>query len=76
MYNNYLAPYKAAIEAGVGSVMSAFNLVDGIPATANKWLLTDLLRNEWGFGGMVVTDYYSIGEMKTWPTRKRLPCLL
>lgn len=46
--------------------MSAFNLVDGIPATANKWLLTDLLRNEWGFGGMVVTDYYSIGEMKTY----------
>lgn len=66
MYNNYLAPYKAAVEAGVGSVMSAFNLVDGIPATANKWLLTDLLRNEWGFGGMVVTDYYSIGEMKTY----------
>ena len=78
MYNNYLAPYKAAVEAGVGSVMSAFNLVDGIPATANKWLLTDLLRNEWGFGGMVVTDYYSIGEMKltAWSTRKRLPCLL
>ena len=46
--------------------MSAFNLVDGIPATANKWLLTNLLRNEWGFGGMVVTDYYSIGEMKTY----------
>lgn len=66
MYNNYLAPYKAVVEAGVGSVMSAFNLVDGIPATANKWLLTDLLRNEWGFGGMVVTDYYSIGEMKTY----------
>ena len=49
MYNEYLAPYKAAVEAGVGSVMSSFNLVDGIPATANKWLLTDLLRNEWGF---------------------------
>ena len=66
MYNYYLAPYKAAVEAGVGSVMSSFNLVDGIPATANKWLLTDLLRKEWGFGGMVVTDYYSIGEMKTY----------
>ncbi|WP_300900988.1 beta-glucosidase BglX [uncultured Bacteroides sp.] len=66
MYNYYLTPYKAAVEAGVGSVMSSFNLVDGIPATANKWLLTDLLRKEWGFGGMVVTDYYSIGEMKTY----------
>ena len=50
MYNEYLAPYKAAVDAGVGSVMSSFNIVDGIPATANKWLLTDLLRDEWGFG--------------------------
>ncbi len=63
MYNEYLAPYKAAVEAGVGSVMSSFNVVDGIPATANRWLLTDLLRNEWGFGGFVVTDYGSISEM-------------
>ena len=44
MYNEYLAPYKAAVDAGVGSIMSSFNIVDGIPATANKWLLTDLLR--------------------------------
>ncbi len=65
MYNEYLAPYKAAVEAGVGSVMSAFNLVDGIPATANKWLLTDLLREQWGFNGFVVTDYNSINEMNT-----------
>ena len=63
MYNEYLAPYKAAVDAGVGSVMSSFNIVDGIPATANKWLLTDLLRNEWGFGGLLVTDYNSIAEM-------------
>lgn len=63
MYNEYLAPYKAAVEAGVGSVMSSFNVVDGIPATANRWLLTDLLRKEWGFGGFVVTDYGSISEM-------------
>ncbi len=49
MYNEYLAPYKAAVDAGVGSVMSSFNIVDGIPATANKWLLSDLLRKEWGF---------------------------
>ena len=65
MYNEYLAPYKAAIEADVGSVMSSFNLVDGIPATANKWLLTDLLRNEWGFCGLLVTDYNSIAEMSS-----------
>lgn len=63
MYNDYLPPYKAAIEQGVGSVMSAFNVVDGIPATANQWLLTDLLRQEWGFQGFVVTDYNSIDEM-------------
>ena len=44
MYNEYLAPYKAAVDAGVGSVMSSFNIVDGIPATANKWLISDLLR--------------------------------
>ena len=65
MYNEYRAPYRAAVEAGVGSVMSSFNTVDGVPATANKWLLTDLLRNEWGFGGLLVTDYNSIGEMNT-----------
>ena len=65
MYNEYLAPYKAAVDAGVGSIMSSFNIVDGIPATANKWLLTDLLRNEWGFGGLLVTDYNSIAEMSS-----------
>lgn len=63
MYNEYLAPYRAAVDVGVGSVMSSFNLVDGIPATANHWLLTDLLRNEWKFKGLLVTDYNSIGEM-------------
>lgn len=63
MYNEYLPPYRAAVEAGVGSVMSSFNIVDGIPATANKWLLTTLLRNEWGFRGLLVTDYNSIAEM-------------
>lgn len=65
MYNEYLAPYRAAVDVGVGSVMSSFNLVDGIPATANKWLLTDLLRDEWGFRGLLVTDYNSIAEMST-----------
>jgi len=64
MYNDYLPPYKAASEAGAGSFMSSFNLIDRIPATANKWLLTDLLRNEWGFKGFVVTDYNSITEIE------------
>ena len=63
MYNEYLPPYKAAIEAGAGSVMASFNEIDGIPATGNKWLLTDLLRKEWGFSGFVVTDYTGIMEM-------------
>lgn len=64
MYNEYLPPYKAAVDAGVGSIMSSFNVVDGLPATANKWLLTDLLRNQWGFNGFVVSDYTSVNEME------------
>ncbi len=63
MFETYLPPYKAAIDAGAGSVMSSFNEVDGIPATANKWLMTDLLRTQWGFKGFVVTDYTAINEM-------------
>jgi len=63
MYNEYLPPYKAAIDAGVGSVMASFNEIDGIPATGNKWLLTDLLRSQWDFDGFVVTDYTGINEM-------------
>ena len=63
MFNEYLPPYKAAVEAGVGSVMASFNEVDGIPATANKFLMTDVLRNQWGFKGFVVTDYTGINEM-------------
>jgi beta-glucosidase len=63
MYNEYLPPYKAAVDAGVGSVMASFNEIDGVPATANKWLLTDLLRRQWGFKGFVVTDYTGINEM-------------
>lgn len=63
MYEYYLPPYKAAIDAGAGSIMSSFNLVDGVPATGNKWLLTDLLRKEWGFNGFVVSDYTSLTEM-------------
>ncbi|MBR3456527.1 MAG: beta-glucosidase BglX [Bacteroidaceae bacterium] len=63
MYNQYFPPYKAAVDAGVGSVMSSFNIVDGIPATANRWLLDDVLRRQWGFKGLLVTDYASIAEM-------------
>ncbi len=63
MYNEYFNPYKAAVEAGVGSVMASFNEVDGIPATANKWLLTDVLRDQWKFDGFVVTDFTGIMEM-------------
>lgn len=63
MYNEYLSPYKAAVDAGVGSVMASFNEIDGVPATGNKWLLTDLLRDDWGFNGFVVTDYTGIYEM-------------
>lgn len=63
MYNEYFPPYKAAIDAGVGTAMASFNEVDGIPATGNKWLMTDVLRKQWGFEGFVVTDYTGINEM-------------
>ena len=63
MFNEYMYPYQAAVEAGVGSVMASFNEVDGVPATANKWLMTDVLRKQWGFNGFVVTDYTGISEM-------------
>ena len=63
MFNEYFPPYKAAIEAGVGSAMTSFNEIDGVPATANHWLLTDVLRKQWGFDGFVVTDFTGISEM-------------
>lgn len=63
MFNEYMYPYQAAVDAGVGSVMASFNEVDGVPATANKWLMTDVLRDQWGFDGFVVTDYTGIIEM-------------
>lgn len=63
MYNDYFPPYKAAVDAGVGSVMASFNEIDGIPATGNKWLMTDVLRKRWGFNGFVVTDYTGLSEM-------------
>ena len=63
MYNEYLPQYKAAIDAGVGSVMTSFNDLNGMPSTGNKWLLTELLRNQWGFEGFVVSDYNAVGEL-------------
>ncbi len=63
MFNEYFPPYKAAVDAGVGSVMASFNEVDGIPATGNKWLMDDVLRKQWGFNGFIVTDYTGINEM-------------
>jgi beta-glucosidase len=64
MLQNYLPPYKAAVDAGAGSIMTSFNVIDDIPATGNKWLLDDLLRKQWGFGGFIVTDYSAINEMR------------
>lgn len=63
MFNEYFPPYKAAVDAGVGSVMASFNEVDGIPATGNKWLMDEVLRKKWGFDGFIVTDYTGINEM-------------
>ncbi|MCT1525354.1 beta-glucosidase BglX [Sphingobacterium hotanense] len=63
MYNEYLPPYKAALDAGAMSVMTSFNDINGLPATANRWLLSDLLRNDWGFKGLVVTDYTAVNEL-------------
>ncbi len=63
MFNDYMPPYKAAVDAGVGCVMTSFNDVEGIPASGNKWLLTEILRNQWNFDGFVVSDYTSVNEM-------------
>ena len=65
MFNEYMLPYQAAVEEGVGSVMASFNEVDGVPATGNKWLMTDVLRKQWNFDGFVVTDYTGITVMIT-----------
>ncbi|CAF1026578.1 unnamed protein product [Adineta steineri] len=63
MYEFYLPPYRAAVEAGAGSVMTSFNEINGVPSTANQWLLTDLLRNQWNFTGFVVTDATAMYEL-------------
>ena len=62
--DSYLPPYRAALDAGAATVMTSFNDLDGVPATANRWLMRNLLRDELGFGGFVVTDYGTIGELK------------
>jgi beta-glucosidase len=61
--STYLPPFKAAVDAGAATVMTSFNELNGIPATGNRYLITDILRGEWGFDGFVVTDYTSINEM-------------
>ncbi len=63
MFNEFFPPYKGAVDAGAGSLMASFNELDGIPAHGNKWLLTEVLRNRWGFDGFVVSDYTGINEM-------------
>ncbi|HVK47515.1 MAG TPA: beta-glucosidase BglX [Pseudobacter sp.] len=66
LWNKYLPPYKAAIDAGAASVMNGFNIFEGIPVTGNKYLVTDVLKNKWNFKGFVVSDWNSIGEMVNW----------
>ncbi len=64
MYNDYLPPYRAAIDAGAGGVMVALNSVNGVPATANTWLMNDLLRKDWGFHGIAISDHGAITELE------------
>jgi len=63
MFNDYMPPYKACVDAGVATAMASFNEVNGVPATGNKWLMTDVLRDMWGFKGFIVTDYTGMNEM-------------
>lgn len=63
MFQEYLPPYKAAIDAGAATVMTSFNDINGVPAAVNEWLIDDLLRKQWGFTGMVVTDYTALNEL-------------
>ena len=72
MFNQYLPPYEAVVKAGVATVMSSFNLIDYVPATANRWMMTNVLRNRWGFNGMLVTDYASIAEILQHGTAQNL----
>ncbi len=64
LFNDYLPPYKAAVDAGAATVMSSFNSLNGVPNTANPYLLTQILRDEWGFGGTTVSDYQAVQELE------------
>jgi beta-glucosidase len=64
LFNDYLPPYKAAVDAGAATVMSSFNSLNGVPNTANPYLLTKILRNEWGFGGATISDYQAVQELE------------
>jgi beta-glucosidase len=64
LQQDYLPPYRAAVEAGAATIMSAFNSLNGVPATANRFLLQDVLRDSWGFNGFVVSDYTAVMELR------------
>ena len=64
LFNDYLPPYKAAVDAGAATVMSSFNSLNGVPNTANPYLLTTILRDEWGFGGATLSDYQAVQELE------------
>jgi beta-glucosidase len=64
LFNDYLPPYKAAVDAGAATVMSSFNSLDGVPNTANPYMLTTILRDEWGFGGTTLSDYQAVQELE------------
>lgn len=66
LWNKYLPPYKAAVEAGAATVMNGFNVFEGVPVSGSKYLVTDVLKNKWGFKGFLVSDWASFGEMVTW----------
>jgi beta-glucosidase len=71
LFNDYLPPYKASVDAGVATVMSSFNSLNGVPNTANPYLLRKILRDEWGFGGTVVSDYQAVQELEDSTSRWR-----
>ncbi|MCU7548987.1 beta-glucosidase BglX [Chitinophagaceae bacterium LB-8] len=66
LWNKYLPPYKAAVEAGAATVMNGFNVFEGVPVSGSKYLVTDVLKDKWGFKGFLVSDWASFGEMVTW----------
>ena len=66
LFNQVLPPFKAAVDAGLKTVMTSFNTINGIPASGDKFLLRDVLKNKWGFNGFVISDWASIREMIPW----------